>query len=197
MIENEALTELEELRPQFGELKSMLREQQIVNEKMTRKAMKGDYGKVRRDIVASVVFEIVAIPLQMWLLPYLGLPAWFVAVSLLFLLTALAASVYSLRRYASANMMTGNLTEVALDIVRYKRFGIYWFFYAIPFLVFWVSFFFYYVTRGQESEFIRGVVWGGIIGGVIGLTLGFVNYAQNLKRMNRILKQIKEVKGNA
>lgn len=197
MMENEALTELEELRPQFGELKSMLREQQIVNEKMTRKAMKGDYGKVRRDIVASVVFEIVAIPLQMWLLPYLGLPAWFVVVSLLFLLTALAASVYSLRRYASANMMTGNLTEVALDIVRYKRFGIYWFFYAIPFLVFWVAFFFYYVTRGQESEFIRGVVWGGIVGGVIGLTLGFVNYAQNLKRMNRILKQIKEVKGNA
>lgn len=196
-MENEALTELEELRPQFGELKSMLREQQIVNEKMTRKAMKGDYGKVRRDIVASVVFEIVAIPLQMWLLPYLGLPAWFVVVSLLFLLTALAASVYSLRRYASANMMTGNLTEVALDIVRYKRFGIYWFFYAIPFLVFWVAFFFYYVTRGQESEFIRGVVWGGIVGGVIGLTLGFVNYAQNLKRMNRILKQIKEVKGNA
>ena len=197
MMENEALTELEELRPQFGELKSMLREQQIVNEKMTRKAMKGDYGKVRRDIVASVVFEIVAIPLQMWLLPYLGLPAWFVVVSLLFLLTALAASVYSLRRYASANMMTGNLTEVALDIVRYKRFGIYWFFYAIPFLVFWVAFFFYYVTRGQESEFIRGVVWGGIVGGVIGLTIGFVNYAQNLKRMNRILKQIKEVKGNA
>ena len=196
-MENEALTELEELRPQFGELKSMLREQQIVNEKMTRKAMKGDYGKVRRDIVASVVFEIVAIPLQMWHLPYLGLPAWFVVVSLLFLLTALAASVYSLRRYASANMMTGNLTEVALDIVRYKRFGIYWFFYAIPFLVFWVAFFFYYVTRGQESEFIRGVVWGGIVGGVIGLTLGFVNYAQNLKRMNRILKQIKEVKGNA
>lgn len=195
MRENDILLELDEMRSQFNELKSIIKGQAIVNERMMRKAMKGDYGKVRRDLVLSIVFELLALPLQFFLLPYLGMPLWFTALTVAFLLTALAASVYSLRNYASDDLMTGNLTDVAAKIVGYKRFGIYWFFYAVPFLLLWLFFFFYYVTRGQVPEFIEGVVWGGVAGGVIGGGLGIANYVQNLRRMNRILRQIKEVKG--
>ena len=91
--------------------------------------------------------------------------------------------------------MTGNLTSVALRIIRYKRFGVYWFFYAIPFLIFWLVAFFYYITRGHESEYIRGVIVGGIVGGVIGATLGTISYIRTLRHLNSILKQIKELKG--
>lgn len=194
MNSDNTLHELDDMRLQFGQLKEMLKEQTILNDKMMRKAMKGDYSKVRADLVFSIVFELLAIPLQVFLMPWLGLPLWFTLVTVAFLFSALFASVYSLRKYASDDIMTGNLTGVAAKIVRYKRFGIYWFFYAMPFLVFWLCFFFYFITKGQDSEFVEGVVWGGIIGGSIGLTLGFVNYAQNLRRMNRILQQIREVK---
>ena len=194
MNENNSLSDLEQMRSQMVELKSMLKEQSIVNGKMMRKAMKSDYNRMRNDMKFSIVFEVLALPMMWYVLPMLGLPLWFVAVTVLFLLSALAASVYSLLHYASGDLMNGNLTDVALKIVRYKRFGIYWFFYAIPFLVFWLGTFFYFVTKGEESEFVEGVVYGGIIGGVIGGTLGIVNYVQNLHRMNRILKQIREVK---
>ena len=159
--------------------------------------MKGDYNRVRKDLIFAIVLEVVAIPLQVVLLPYIGMPTWYLVFTVLFLLSALVASVYSLRRYASADMISGNLTEVALDIVKYKRFELKWFLYAIPLLLVWIFFFFYYLTRGYESELVRGSVWGGIIGVIIGFTFGFINYYQNLKRMNRLLRQIKEVKGDA
>ena len=183
------------MRSQLNDLKSMLKEQTIVNERMMRKAMKGKYGKVRNDIIFSVVMEIVSMPLLGYLLPLLGVPVWFTVVTVLFLLSALGASLFALKNYASANLMTGNLTDVALRIVRYKRFGIYWFFYAIPFLVLWIFLFFRFVTEGRENDFIDGVVYGGIIGGLIGGILGTINYVQNLRRMNSILRDIKEVKG--
>lgn len=196
-MEKDILMELDEMRSQFGELKSMLKDQQIVNEKMARRAMKGDYNKVRKDLIFAIVLEVVAIPLQVVLLSLIGMPTWYLVFTVLFLLSALVASVYSLRRYASADMISGNLTEVALDIVKYKRFELKWFLYAIPLLLVWIFFFFYYLTRGYESELVRGSVWGGIIGVIIGFTFGFINYYQNLKRMNRLLRQIKEVKGDA
>lgn len=195
MTENNNILELDEMRSQLNDLKSMLKEQTIVNERMMRKAMKGKYGKVRNDIIFSVAMEIVSMPLLGCLLPLLGMPVWFTVVTVLFLLSALGASLFALKNYASANLMTGNLTDVALRIVRYKRFGIYWFFYAIPFLILWIFLFFRFVTEGRENDFIDGVVYGGIIGGLIGGILGTINYVQNLRRMNSILRDIKEVKG--
>lgn len=194
MTEKDNLQELEEMRSQLLELKSMLKEQTIVNEQMMRKAMKGKYNKVRNDIKFSIVFSFLAMPLIGVLLPSLGLPLWFTVITLAFLLSALIASTFSLRRYASENLMTGNLTSVAIRLIRYKRFGIYWFFYAIPFLLLWIVFFFRYVTEGKESEYVDGVVLGGIIGGVVGGVLGAWNYIQNLHRMNSILREIKDLK---
>lgn len=196
-MEKDILMEFDEMRSQFGELKSMLKDQQIVNEKMARRAMKGDYNRVRKDLIFAIVLKVVAIPLQVVLLPLIGMPTWYLVFTVLFLLSELVASVYSLRRYASADMISGNLTEVALGIVKYTRFELKWFLYAIPLLLVWIFFFFYYLTRGYESELVRGSVWGGIIGVIIGFTFGFINYYQNLKRMNRLLRQIKEVKGDA
>lgn len=195
MTENDNIQELEEMRLQLGELKSMLKEQTIVNERMMRKAMKGKYNKVRNEIKFSIVLAFLAMPFMAWLLPTFGLPMWFTAITLAFVLSAGIASVFSLRHYVSENLMTGNLTSVALRIIRYKRFGVYWFFYAIPFLIFWLVAFFYYITRGHESEYIHGVIVGGIVGGVIGATLGTISYIRTLCHLNSILKQIKELKG--
>lgn len=194
MTENNNILELEEMRSQLNYLKSMLKEQTIVNERMMRKAMKGKYNKVRNDIKMSIVLAFVSMPFLGVLLPSLGMPMWFTVVTLAFILSALIASVFSLRRYASEDLMTGNLTSVAIRLIRYKRFGIYWFFYAIPFLILWIVFFFRFVTLGKDSEFVNGVVLGGIIGGIIGIVIGAVNYIQNLRRMNSILKEIKELK---
>ena len=92
-MEKDILMEFDEMRSQFGELKSMLKDQQIVNEKMARRAMKGDYNRVRKDLIFAIVLEVVAIPLQVVLLPLIGMPTWYLVFTVLFLLSALVASV--------------------------------------------------------------------------------------------------------
>lgn len=81
MNENNSLSDLEQMRSQMVELKSMLKEQSIVNGKMMRKAMKSDYNRMRNDMKFSIVFEVLALPMMWYVLPMLGLPLWFVAVT--------------------------------------------------------------------------------------------------------------------
>ena len=57
MNETNSLSDLEQMRSQMVELKSMLKEQSIVNGKMMRKAMKSDYNRMRNDMKFSIVFE--------------------------------------------------------------------------------------------------------------------------------------------
>lgn len=197
MTEKDNLLELEEMRGQLQELKNMLKEQTIVNERMMRKAMKGKYNKVRNSIKSSIIMAFIAMPLMGVMLPMLGMPLWFTAVTVAFILSALIASVFSLRRYASEDLMTGNLTSVAIRLIRYKRFGIYWFLYAIPFLVVWILLFFRFVSEGRESEFADGAAIGGAIGGVIGLVIGVVIYVQDLRHMNSIIREIRSLKRGA
>ena len=74
MNENNSLSDLEQMRSQMVELKSMLKEQSIVNGKMMRKAMKSDYNRMRNDMKFSIVFEVLALPMMWYVLPMLGLP---------------------------------------------------------------------------------------------------------------------------
>lgn len=54
--------------------------------------------------------------------------------------------------------------------------------------------FFHYLSGNACSDFTHGVIYGGIMGLAVGLTLGIINYRQSMKRINGILKQIDEMK---
>lgn len=186
--------ELEQMRSEMSNLKSMLKEQEIINEKLMRRAMSKSYNKERNYIRRCIAMALIAIPLYLILLPKLGMPLWFSIVTIIFFLAAVAASVFSLRRYASEDLLTGNLLTVAEKIIKYKRFGNNWLKFSIPFLVLWVIGFFHYLSGNACSDFTHGVIYGGIVGLAVGLTLGIINYRQSMKRLNGILKQIDEMK---
>ena len=194
MTDNNEFLELEQMRSQMNELKTMLKEQTIVNEKMMRRVMRGKYNKVRNDIRFSIVFALVAMPLTLFVLVSIRMPMWFSVVTVAFLLTAFCASVYALR-FVSDDMMAGNLTSVAIHMVQYKRFGVRWLSFGIPFLVLWMCTFFYLISLEADGEYLHGIICGGIVGALIGCILGAVNYIQNLRRMNSIIRDIKELKG--
>lgn len=186
--------EMEQMRSEMCELKSLLKEQEIVNEKLMRHAMNASYGKERKNIRFSIIMAALAIPLFCALRPHFGFPLWFLVITILFFLLAMAASCFSLKRYASEDLLNGNLLTVAEKIVKYKRFGDNWLKFSVPFLILWLTGFFHFATRGTSSDFASGLVAGGITGGVIATVLGIINYRQSTKRLNGILKQIDEMK---
>lgn len=187
--------EMEQMRSEMCELKSLLKEQEIVNEKLMRRAMSTSYGKERANIRFSITIAGLTIPLFCAMLPHLRFPVWFTAITILFFLSAMAASWFSLKRYASEDLLNGNLLAVAEKIVKYKRFGDNWLKFSVPFLILWLTGFFHFAARGASPDFAGGLVAGGLTGGVIATVMGVINYRQSAKRLNGILKQIDEMKG--
>lgn len=186
--------ELEQMRQQMQELKTVLREQRIVNEQVMRRAMKSDYRGLRSDLWGSIVMVIVCVPFAWLSLPRFGMPTWFTIITIVFFLVAMGASVFSIHRYASDDLQTGNLTAVAEKMVAYRRFNNRWLCFSIPFLVFWMICFFYFLALHMEVAYIRGTITGGIIGAVVGIILSAMQYRKFRRQVARILQQIEEVK---
>lgn len=182
------------MRRQMQELKTVLREQRIVNEQVMRRAIKSDYRGLRSDMWVSIVMAIVCVPLVWIWMPRSGMPTWFTITTIIFFLVAMGASVFSIRRYASDDLLTGNLTAVAEKVVAYRRFTNRWLCFSIPFLVFWVVCFFYFLALHTEVEYIRGAITGGIIGAIVGTILGTMQYRKFKRQVRRILRQIEDVK---
>lgn len=194
-MENQNLHELDLLRTQMAELKSLLREQQIVNAQMMRRAMRTDYDRSRRDTKGAVCMAAAAIVIALFLLPSIGMPWPFTVFTVLYMAVAIAGSIYQLRRYQSDDLMQGSLTRVARHIVAVRRFGQRWLVCCVPVLIVWIALFFHLMARRVDADLFSGMALGGIIGGVTGLTLGIVQYVQNQRRYRRILRQIDEIEG--
>jgi len=186
--------ELEQMRQQMQELKTMVREQRIVNEQVMRRAMKADYRGMRSDMWVSIVLAIVAVPFAWIKMPLFGMPTWFTITTIIFFLVAMGTSMFSIRHYASDDLLTGNLTEVAEKTVAYRRFSNRWLCLSIPFLVFWVACFFYFLGQQMETDYIRGAIAGGIVGAIVGIILGTMQYRKFKRQVGRILQQIEDVK---
>ena len=100
----------------------------------------------------------------------------------------------SLNTCISLNRKKKSRPTVAEKIIKYKRFGNNCLKFSIPFLVLWVIGFFHYLSGNACSDFTHGIIYSGIVGLAVGLTLGIINYRQSMKRINGILKQIDEMK---
>ncbi len=189
------IEELEQMRQDFGNFKTLLKKQQIVSEKMMRRAMQKDYAKERKGVWTTVILVLLFYPLFSVMVFCTDIfPMWFFIFTIAFTLVCIGATVYTTRRYVSDNLMTGNVVTVAEHLANYKRFNNRWLIYfGIPVLVLWLGLFFYFVGQ-NAGDFARGMIVGGIIGGVIGGICGVRYYLDSMHRVNGILAQIEELK---
>lgn len=185
--------ELGQMRHDMSELRSLLSEQQIVNERLMRRAMNSEMSKERRSMIFAILCAVVAVPVYYVMMPVWGVPLWFTLVTVIFLLTAAVASAYSARRLMKESLLTGDLLVVAKRINDYRRFSVNWLKFSIPFLVLWLIGFIYYASRGMNPEMRMGFFCGSMIGVVIGVVAGVCQLMSSRRRLDRILKQIEEV----
>ena len=168
--------EMEQMRQDMSELRSLLSEQKIVNERLMRRAMKSELDKERRVTLQTLLPSLFTLPLFYFMQPLWGLPLWFVWVTIACLLLA------------------GALLKVAGHIVEYKRLGNNWLKFSIPFLIVWVIGFFYYCGQGMEENMANGMLLGGVVGGLAGLACGIYFLMQSRRRLNGVLRQIEDLK---
>lgn len=194
MEKNEVYTdELEQMRHDMAELRTLLSNQKIVNERLMRRAMKRDLSKERREVMGCMALVVIAVPLYVYLQPIMGMPLWFLLITIGFLLLAGGLSVWSVRRLMAEDLLTGDLIEVAQRIAEYKRFGNNWLRFSVPFLCVWLGGFFYYCCQNMETDASRGALVGGVIGGLIGAACGIIYLVQSRRRLNSVLQQIEDL----
>ena len=186
--------ELQLMRDEMASLKALLNGQQIVNGRLMRRAMAADLNRERKNVWRTVAAAVLVAPVYVFLFPRLGFPVWFSVLTALFFLLAVCASVYSVRRYMSQNVMTADLVTLASGIVAYKRFGNRWLCFSIPFLIIWLVCLFKCASRQMEGSQLTGFFWGGIIGGIIGGVCGMIYLHQSRKRLDKVLQQIDELR---
>ncbi len=194
-MENAKSTELEEMRKELESLKSVLQNQQIVNEKYMRRTMDAAMSKEKRSKNATIIMATAATFIYLYFFPKFGMPLWFSIVTTLFFAVAIAASVFSTRRLGSVSLITGNLLDVATRITEYKRFGNNWLKFSIPFVSAWLVTFVYYGGAGMPQDMRYGF-WGGCSVGLgVGIVCGIRFLRDSRHRLNEILQQIEELKG--
>lgn len=187
--------ELEQMRNDMNALRSLLNEQQIVNERLMRRAMNTDMRREKRDIRVTAIAAILLTPVYFTLLPKWGMPVWFAIFTMLFMLAAAAASLWALRKLSGSDLLSADLVTVASRVVWYKRFGNKWLRFSIPFLITWIACFMYCAIGDMNTDASIGFVCGAAIGGAIGLAAGLVHLRKSRRRMDGILRQIDELKG--
>ena len=190
----EEMKELEVLRSEMNELREIIAGQQIVSEKMMRRAMDTNLSQEKKNVRFSIIAAAGGLTLSMFILPWINVPTWFCIFTAAFMITAIIASIYSLRKHMSINMTQDNLLGVAEKIVSYKKFGNNWLKFSIPTLIVWLLFFFHSLSTNFGSEEVKGMFYGGLVGLIIGLILGFTHLYKSRKRMNSILEQIEEMR---
>ena len=195
MNEMNNIDELEQMRIDLGGFKSQLKQQKIFNEKIMRRAMQKDYSKERNTQWTVVGLTVVAIPVLIALAYFTGVfPVWFLVLTAIVFLSCIGITVYRTRRYVSDNVMTGNVLTVAENMVACKRFDYRTLmFFSLPAIIIWAVPFFW-LTWQNGGEFARSMLCGGIIGGIIGGILGAIYYRDSVKRINRIIEQLEEIK---
>lgn len=194
MNQNDNLDELNQLRQEMADLKHLLSQQKIISDTMLRRALRSDYSKERGTQWRVIAMVLVAFPIYLFVFPQWGFPMWFIVVTLLFLGVCVGASIYSVRRYVSDDLGTCALTEVAENLIAYKRFSNNWLKFSIPILMAWLVAFFWVVSQLVDADVYKGMFIGGVIGGIIGCICGVAYYVQSQRRLDKMISQIRELK---
>ena len=192
---HEGMAELESIRHEMQDLRSLIAGQQIVSERILRRAMDTDLSQERKDIRFSILMGVTGSVIAISLFPIIGIPWWFNLLTVAFMTIAILASLYTLRKHMHINMAADNLLTVAGKIIAYKKFGYNWLKFSIPFLIVWLALFFHTLSQHLQGEELQGILCGGIVGLVIGLVCGVMYLYKSHKRLNGILRQIEEMRG--
>lgn len=191
----EKYTELEEMKAQLALLNKKLEKETIVNERLIRRAMKNKAWGIRRKIIAESILTILMIPYFILVMPVVvELSMGFCCFVVFFMLLALAYNGYIYKNFRPQDFLQGSLLEARKDTLKLKRLYAFWLKYiGIPFIVVFLSWFIYEMSRLYQGESLYGMLIGMLVGAVIGAIVGSFRYRKVQGMANEILEQIDEI----
>lgn len=187
--------QFEEMRQQMAILKEKLQKQEIVNEKQMRNAIVKKLHRVTLSKWAKLLLILLALVYVPSMLHFiLHFPLWYVALTAVFFATSAVWDFYFIRPISDNHLSRSQLLETSRRLVRMKKMNARWLCFSIPFLLLWLSGFYYLLTKDVNlpEDAMQGLIFGALIGLLAGGVLGTIMYLKQQRRAQDIVDQIEE-----
>ena len=193
--QNNNLQELEELRGQVAEFKKRMEQQEIVNRRLLKEAMKGHVLWIRQMNIWGGVGELVILPLLVYLLRSIVGVSWLpiIAVGLLIVGEAVF-NFWNVSTIRDKHLAADDVLSVQQRLITFKRREKLYTFGILPFLFLWVVWLLFDVYYGTDIPFFpssdRNLVYFVVI--VVAFTILFYVFSREMRSLNKAIKDIDE-----
>lgn len=178
--------QLEDMRRQIALLKTKLDQETIVNDRMIRYAVKSGMGTINRNAVVVYICAAFVIVFGSGVFYEMTGSRWFVAATILLMLTS-SMGTYLIHRNVKKDDAGGDLLSVAKKMRRVKMMYNRWLYFGIPVGLLWLVWFFWETVQDVRQMWL-GIA--GIIGGVIGGSIGYFMHRKVVNTCDEIVQQI-------
>lgn len=195
-MENNTLIshELDEMRSQINLLKEQLEKQTIVNDRHILHSMKAkasDMSRIIRRSIGGGIFAILYCP--MILLMY-DFSTAFIIVTFVMLAVCCALTVYQYLYLKKLDFSQGNMVEIAKAVGKLRKHYGQWTKILAPLLIIpWTGWFMY--EAWSMNSGVDGMIFciGALVGGVIGVIIGYSMNRKVISKADEILSQLEEL----
>ncbi len=193
--QNNNLQELEELRSQVAEFKKRMEQQEIVNRRLLKEAMKGHVLWIRQMNIWGSVGELVILPLLVYLLRSIVGVSWLpiIAVGLLIVGEAVF-NFWNVSTIRDKHLAADDVLSVQQRLITFKRREKLYTFGILPFLFLWVVWLLFDVYYGTDIPFFpssdRNLVYFVVI--VVAFSILFYVFSREMRSLNKAIKDIDE-----
>lgn len=186
--------DIESMRMQLETLKKKLDEQQIVNDKLVRRAMSNKMSWIMKflwtELFVLLPFAVLAFINLKSMVPGMS---WYPVIAILvFMLACIVIDLYV--NYTSENdWKSENLISTGMKLVKMKR--LRWMQVAINLPIVFILFVWLFYDLKFEGK--DAMVCGSVVGGVIGMAIGIGVLIRMNRTNDELICQIRELKEEA
>ncbi len=184
--------EMEEMRSQLAALKQKIADQEIVNDKILRKAVAAKMTGIHRHRNRVLVIGVIALALNV---PYMCFMefSWYLSAYTVFMILFSMYMTYSYHEAVEkSNVYSGNLLEAVKELKELKRKYNQSYWYSIPMVLIYLAWFLHEISLKFDAEFMKYAIFGILAGGVIGAVWGVRMNMKLVKMCEEIIAEIEE-----
>lgn len=192
---NDNSIEAVQLKESLELLKKKLDQQEIVNQKLIRRAMKSNISQINRNVIFSMVVGAIAIPFCTLTLRYsTGLPWYFCIATDVLLMICLIATWMMHKDILKKDFMEQDLVSVSFALAKLKKQYADWLKISIPCLILWLSWMGWELIRVYDTRIATVFIISAFIGGTIGGLIGYSKHRQTVKLAEKTIEQIEDLR---
>lgn len=185
--------ELREMREQLTVLKEKLKQEEILTDKLIRRAMQGQVRKIRRQGYVSIIGGVVALTAGNHVWKEMGMSVWFIVFTSLMMLVCIVIAILIHTRLSETDVHNGDLLSVACKAKQLKTEYQRWHGVGLPLGILWLLWLvaeqLWRTTDLTDTlYYMMGIVCGAVFGGIVGYRM----HRRVLCECDDLIRQIEE-----